>query len=89
MVGSAVAPVIKVTGNSETFQKLKGDMDFNAGSLLDGNISAEELAFELAEYVSQICRGQLTKAERLGHAEYFIPYKNQDKTVTIQKDCTF
>ncbi len=89
VVGSAVAPVIKVTGNSETFQKLKGDMDFNAGSLLDGNISAEELAFELAEYVSQICRGQLTKAERLGHAEYFIPYKNQDKTVTIQKDCTF
>ena len=64
-------------------------MDFNAGLLLDGNISAEQLGFELADYVLNICRGQLTKAESLGHAEYFIPYKNQDKTVTIQKECKF
>ncbi len=89
VVGSAVVPVIKITGNSETYQKLKGDMDFNAGLLLDGNISAEQLGFELADYVLNICRGQLTKAESLGHAEYFIPYKNQDKTVTIQKECKF
>ncbi len=89
VVGSAVAPVIKVTGNSETYQKLKGDMDFNAGLLLDGNICTEELAFKLAAYVLGICRGQLTKAESLGHVEYFIPYKNQDKTVMIRKECKF
>ena len=89
VVGSAVAPVIKITGNSETYQKLKGDMDFNAGLLLDGSIGVGELAFELADFVSGVCRGQLTKAERLGHAEYFIPYKNQDKTVTIRNECKF
>ena len=64
-------------------------MDFNAGLLLDGNICTEELAFKLAAYVLGICRGQLTKAESLGHVEYFIPYKNQDKTVMIRKECKF
>lgn len=31
VVGSAVAPVIKVTGNSGTYARMSGDMDFDAG----------------------------------------------------------
>lgn len=43
----------------------------------------------LAEYVAKICAGKKTKAEILGHAEYFIPYKYQDKTVVMDKPCKF
>lgn len=89
VVGSAVAPVIKVTGNHVTYTKLEDDMDFDASPLLDGTVQTEELALQLAGLVADVCRGQKTKAERLGHAEYFIPYKYQDREVTIRKECKF
>lgn len=89
VVGSAIAPVIKVTGNHMTYTKLQGDMDFDASPLLEGTVRTEELASELVRYVIKICRGQKTRAESLGHAEYFIPYKFQDKTVVIRKECSF
>lgn len=89
VVGSAVAPVMKVTGNHVTYTKLEDDMDFDASPLLEGRIQTEELALQLAELVADVCRGQKTKAEQLGHAEYFIPYKYQDREVTIRRECKF
>ena len=64
-------------------------MDFDASLLLDGKVKVDELAVMLAEYVAKICAGKKTKAEILGHAEYFIPYKYQDKTVVMDKSCKF
>lgn len=81
VVGSAVAPCIKVTGNSTTFQAMNEDMDFDAGPVLEGRISQEELAQELLELAVDIARGKESKSEALGHKEYFIPYKYQDKEV--------
>lgn len=89
VVGSAIAPVIKVTGNHVTYSRLENDMDFDASLLLDGKVKVDELAVMLAEYVAKICAGIKTKAEILGHAEYFIPYKYQDKTVVMDKSCKF
>ena len=89
VVGSAIAPVIKVTGNHVTYIRLENDMDFDASLLLDGKVKVDELAVMLAEYVAKICAGKKTKAEILGHAEYFIPYKYQDKTVVMDKPCKF
>ena len=89
VVGSAIAPVIKVTGNHVTYSRLENDMDFDASLLLDGKVKVDELAVMLADYVAKICAGKKTKAEILGHAEYFIPYKYQDKTVVMDKPCKF
>ena len=89
VVGSAIAPVIKVTGNHVTYSRLENDMDFDASLLLDGKVKIDELAVMLADYVAKICAGKKTKAEILGHAEYFIPYKYQDKTVVMDKPCKF
>ncbi len=83
VVGSAVAPCIKITGNSLTYRRMSGDMDFNAGPVLDGTLSQEELAFQLASLAADIAAGGLTKGEELGHKEYFIPYKYQEKTVIL------
>lgn len=84
VVGNAIAPVVKVTGNSETYSKMSDDMDFNAGRVLSGEKSIEDLTYEMIEYISSICSGQKTKAEILGHKEYFIPYKYQEPTVDIK-----
>jgi len=78
VIGSPVAPLIKVTGNSRTFAKMRDDMDFDAGRILSGELSLDEAAGELAELVAAVAAGQSTKPEILGHREYFIPYKHQD-----------
>ncbi len=78
VVGSAVAPVIKLTGNQETYRKMRGDMDFDAGRVLAGECTQEELTAELWELVEQTAAGKLTKAELLRHEEYYIPYKYQE-----------
>lgn len=84
VVGSAVAPVIKVTGNSETFSRMSGDMDFDAGPVLFGKETPAALGERLAEFVVAVASGAYTKSEKLGHKEYFIPYKYQEKTCKFE-----
>ncbi|MBE6907872.1 MAG: D-galactarate dehydratase [Ruminococcaceae bacterium] len=81
VVGSAVAPVLKITGNSKTFAHMREDMDFDAGLVLSGMCTREEIALRLAEMVAENASGNQTKSEALGHKEYFIPYKYQEKAV--------
>lgn len=81
VVGSAVAPVLKITGNSKTFAHMREDMDFDAGPVLSGMCTREEIALRLAEMVAENAGGNQTKSEALGHKEYFIPYKYQEKAV--------
>lgn len=88
VVGSAVAPVFKITGNSETFSKMSGDMDFDAGQVLDGRATASELTEQLFERMATLCAGtERSRAEELGHREYFIPYKYQDPEPAVSKKC--
>ncbi len=78
VIGSPIAPLIKITGNSKTFQRMNDDIDFNAGEILDGTLTLDQAATSLATLVKEVCSGQLTKPERLGHREYFIMYKHQN-----------
>ena len=87
VVGSAVAPVIKVTGNSRTFRRMQGDMDFDAGPVLTGAETPGDLGLRLADKVLSVAGGEPTRAEVLGHREYFIPYKYQEKQVGAVPRC--
>lgn len=69
--GFPIAPVIKVTGNSRTFEKMKANIDFNAGAILEGASTIDEEGAELFELVRQVADGRMTKAEVLGHDELF------------------
>ena len=81
VVGSAVAPVIKITGNSETYARMSEDMDFDAGPIISGLRSQDDSALDLAAMTADVAGGTPTKSEALGHKEYFIPYKHQDAQV--------
>lgn len=81
VVGSAVSPCIKITGNSDTYNFMTDDMDFNAGLILSGDYSQEDMAIKLVDLVFDVAGGIKTKSEKLGHKEYFIPYKYQEKSV--------
>ena len=86
VIGSPIAPLIKVTGNSATYRALEEDMDFDAGRVLSGALTLEQAGRELAGLVTRVASGQPSKPERLGHREYFIMYKHQD-TPSLEAGC--
>jgi altronate hydrolase len=77
VIGSPIAPLIKITGNSRTYRHMEGDMDFDAGRILTGERTLDQAAEELLEMVVRVAQGTSTKSEQLGHREYFIMYKHQ------------
>jgi altronate hydrolase len=86
VIGSPVSPLIKVTGNSQTFARMEEDMDFDAGRVLDGSLSMSAAGDELAGLVSSVAAGTPSKPEALGHREYFLMYKHQD-TPSLDEGC--
>jgi len=75
VVGSAIAPVIKVCANPRTYDKLADDMDVNAGRILTGHASIEEVGTEIVELISRVANGECTRSEALGHQEFILTYK--------------
>lgn len=87
VVGSAVAPCIKITGNGATYARMADDMDFDASPVLRGECSQDELALRLAAMVAAVAAGTPSKSEALGHHEFFVPYKYQQKQVAFTRAC--
>lgn len=70
--GSPIAPVIKLTGNGETYAKMIDNIDVNAGRIIDDGATVEEIGREIFEEMIAVANGKLTKAESLGHREFGI-----------------
>ena len=70
--GCPIAPVIKMTGNSSTYQRMATNIDINAGVAIDQGIDVRAIAADLFEELVDVCNGKLTKAEKLGHREMAI-----------------
>lgn len=81
VVGSAVSPCLKITGNHATFECMAEDMEFDASPILTGEMSRDAMAEELAVHVAEVASGVLSKSEAMGHKEFYIPYKYQDKNI--------
>lgn len=69
--GFPFVPVIKVTGNSRTFVKMQENIDYNAGSVIDGEKDLQTAGSDLFDMLVETANGKMTKAETLGHAELF------------------
>ena len=78
VIGSPIAPLVKITGNSATFRAMEEDMDFDAGRVLTGELTLAQAGRELADLIARVAAGEPSKPERLGHREYFIMYKHQE-----------
>lgn len=79
VVGSAVSPCVKITGNHATYLRMQDDMDFDASPVLRGECSQDALTERLGDCVVRVAAGEQTKSEALGHQEFFIPYKYQQR----------
>jgi altronate dehydratase large subunit len=76
VVGSAISPVVKVCANPETYRRMRGDMDVDAGRILEGNATIGEVGAEIVDLVARVAAGEPTRSEALGHQEFVLTYKH-------------
>lgn len=79
VVGSAISPVIKICSNSTTYNNLSGDMDINAGAIMDGEASIDSVGKDIFDLIVQVSQGGQSKSEQLGHQEFILTYKRFDQ----------
>ncbi len=75
VVGSAISPVIKICANPETYKNLAGDMDVNAGSIIEGEKTVRQVGDEIFACILRVANGEESKSEALGHKEFILTYK--------------
>lgn len=80
VVGSAISPVVKICANPETYRRMSDDMDVDAGRILEGRATLDEVADELLEVIAETAAGRPTASESLGHREFVLTYKSSEPT---------
>ena len=76
VLGCKPTPSIKVSTNTETYLRMAEDIDLNAGRVVDGTASLEEVGRELFDKILAVASGEQTVSEELdlGQDE-FIPWQ--------------
>jgi altronate hydrolase len=73
--GCKPMPCIKVATNTTLYDWMKDDMDLNAGTILDGTETVEEVGRRIFEEIVAVAAGKRTKSELLGIGdEEFAPW---------------
>ncbi|SPE34111.1 Altronate dehydratase [Candidatus Sulfopaludibacter sp. SbA6] len=73
-IGFPTIPVIKIATNGDTYRRMTGNMDVNAGAIADGERTVQQVGREIFDLMIEVASGRRTCAERLGHKE-FVPWR--------------
>jgi altronate hydrolase len=74
--GCKPAPCIKVATNSALFHWMEEDMDLNAGTILDGTETVQQVGLRIFEKIVAVAGGEKTKSELAGLGdEEFAPWQ--------------
>jgi altronate hydrolase len=76
VVGSAISPVIKICANPETYQRMPDDMDVDAGRILNGEGTLDQVGAEIFTKITALASGDRSVSESLGHQEFILTYKS-------------
>lgn len=73
--GCKPAPCLKVATNTPLFRHMEDDMDINAGTILDGTETVEEVGGRIFEKLIAVASGERTKSELAGVGDHeFAPW---------------
>lgn len=72
--GNAIVPVLKVTANSLTYQKMEDNMDVDLSAIIAGAKTYQEMGTELVSSILDICNGKMTKAEAYGFSDIAVDH---------------
>ena len=60
-------PVIKICGNPNTYERMQHDMDLNAGRIITGEATIEQVGEEAFSLLLETLNGRMTNNEALGY----------------------
>lgn len=72
--GFPSVPVIKIATNTAMYNRLRDNMDVNAGRIADGLATVAQVGQEIFDLVLRVASGEQTCSEQLGHKE-FVPWR--------------
>jgi len=73
--GNPIAPIIKVSSNTELAESMPDIIDIDTGEIIKGKKSIEEMADEMLDFIIDVASGKTkTKATLLGQDD-FIPWR--------------
>jgi altronate dehydratase large subunit len=70
--GSPIAPVIKISTNSLIYDRMQENIDMNAGTIIDGHESVDQVGSRIFEEIISVGYGKLTKSEILKQHDFGI-----------------
>lgn len=73
--GNPIAPVIKLSSNSELARKMPDIIDVDSGPVIRGEKSIEEMGGELLEYIIGVANGTIKAKSEINNQNDFIPWK--------------
>jgi altronate hydrolase len=73
-IGFPSIPVIKIASNSNTYKRMRDNMDVNGGRIGDGEATVTGIGREIFDLLLRVASGERTASERLGHKE-FVPWR--------------
>jgi len=72
--GNPITPVLKISSNTKLFERMNDLIDVNAGAIISGDKSIEQVGEECLEKIIAVASGEHTKAMQLEQDD-FIPWK--------------
>ncbi len=73
--GIALAPpVLKITGNRETFHHMEDNMDVDVSGITEGEYSISDGAERIFDAIAESANGRMTKAEVYGFSDICIDH---------------
>ena len=73
--GNPIAPVIKISSNTSLFRRMRDIIDIDAGSVIEGKETLDEVSDRILEFVLEVASGRRKpKAQQLSQDD-FIPWK--------------
>ena len=72
--GNPIAPVIKISSNTQLAERMPDIIDLNTGTVIDGDETIEQAGERILDYVIAVASGLEVSAVRHGQTD-FIPWK--------------
>ncbi|MDR1660576.1 MAG: altronate dehydratase family protein [Desulfovibrio sp.] len=70
------APTMKFCSNTPAFNNMIDDLDFNCGTIVDGEKTLNEVGEEMFDYIVRVASGEKPKGEAMGYgADEFHPWQ--------------
>ena len=74
-MGNPIAPVLKISSNTQLAEKMNDIIDVNAGEIISGTKSINDVAEDIINYIIEVASGRIVSKADQQRQDVFIPWK--------------